>query len=64
MTLSGFLISLAQYVRYVNVLFGDGPIESVSKMLGHSSLKHTMLYARIVGEKIKADMEYVKGIFS
>lgn len=39
------------------------PIESVSKMLGHSTLKHTVRYARVVGEKIKSDMEYVKGIF-
>lgn len=39
------------------------PIESVSKMLGHSSLKHTLRYARVVGEKIKSDMEHVKEIF-
>jgi site-specific recombinase XerD len=39
------------------------PIESVSKMLGHSSLKHTMRYARVVGEKIKSDMEHVKALF-
>jgi integrase len=39
------------------------PIETVSKMLGHSSMKHTIRYARVVGEKIKSDMAHVKGIF-
>ncbi|MEI9954930.1 MAG: site-specific integrase [Ferruginibacter sp.] len=39
------------------------PIESVSKMLGHSSVKHTQRYARVVGEKLKSDMAFVKGIF-
>jgi site-specific recombinase XerD len=45
------------------ILSNKVPIESVSKMLGHSSLKHTMRYARVVGEKIKSDMEHVKNIF-
>ena len=39
------------------------PLESVSKMLGHSGIKHTLRYARVVGEKIKTDMEHVRGIF-
>lgn len=39
------------------------PLETVSKMLGHSTLKHTVRYARVVGEKIKSDMVHVKGIF-
>jgi len=39
------------------------PLETVSKMLGHSTIKHTIRYARVVGEKIKSDMEHVKGIF-
>jgi site-specific recombinase XerD len=39
------------------------PIESVSKMLGHSSLKHTLRYARVVGEKLKSDMQHVRSIF-
>jgi len=40
------------------------PIESVSKMLGHTTLKHTHIYAKIVATKVKADMHKIAGIFS
>ena len=32
------------------------PVESVSKMLGHSSITTTQLYARITNKKIENDM--------
>lgn len=32
------------------------PIETVSKMLGHTSIKTTQIYARIVDAKISEDM--------
>jgi site-specific recombinase XerD len=32
------------------------PIETVSKMLGHTSIKTTQIYARILDSKISVDM--------
>jgi site-specific recombinase XerD len=41
-------------------------LESVSKILGHSNIKTTLIYARITNEKISNDMalfaEKVKGM--
>ena len=38
-------------------------MESVSKMLGHSTLKHTQIYAKIVAQKVKTEMLSVKQVF-
>lgn len=32
------------------------PIESVSKMLGHSNIKTTQIHARIINKKVEEDM--------
>lgn len=37
-------------------LNNDIPIESVSKMLGHSSIKMTQVYARLLDKKVSKDM--------
>ena len=38
-------------------LSNDVPMETVSKMLGHSSLKMTQLYAKVIDTKISNDMD-------
>lgn len=37
------------------------PIESVSKMLGHTNIKTTQIYARITDQKIAGDMDKLAG---
>lgn len=37
------------------------PMESVSKMLGHTNIKTTQIYARITNKKIEHDMEKLAG---
>ena len=37
------------------------PIETVSKMLGHTNIETTQIYVRITNEKIRKDMEVLAG---
>lgn len=48
------------YIRYTITLSNGVPIESVSKMLGHSSIKQTQHYAKILDLKVNADMILLK----
>lgn len=45
-------------------LNNDVPIESVSKMLGHSSISMTQIYAKLLDKKVAQDMSKVKNKYS
>jgi site-specific recombinase XerD len=44
-------------------LSNDVPIESVSAMLGHATIRQTMVYAKVVTQKLKNDMKRVNKLF-
>jgi len=49
---------MARHTFATTVTLGKGiPIESVSKMLGHTNIKTTQIYARTTEEKISRDMQ-------
>lgn len=49
---------LARHTFGTTVTLGNGvPIETVSKMLGHTNIRTTQIYARITQNKISNDME-------
>jgi site-specific recombinase XerD len=52
---------LARHTFATTVTLTNGvPIESVSKMLGHKSIKTTQIYSKVVEEKIGNDMDALK----
>ena len=56
---------LARHTFATTVTLTQGiSIESVSKMLGHSTLKHTQIYAKIVNSKVKGEMEKLRDSFN
>jgi site-specific recombinase XerD len=53
-----FTPHLARHTFATTVTLAKGvPIVSVSKMLGHKSVKTTQIYARVVDSKVSSDME-------
>ncbi len=55
---------LARHTFATTITLSNGvPLETVSRMLGHSDIKMTQRYAKISGYKIKEDMKKLTGIF-
>ncbi|MBR8537211.1 site-specific integrase [Carboxylicivirga sediminis] len=53
---------MARHTFATTVTLSNGvPIETVSKVLGHKSLKITQIYARVLENKISEDMMAIKG---
>ena len=60
----GLFMHLGRHTFATTVTLAQGiPIESVSRMLGHTTLKHTQLYAKIVNTKVKEDMMRIRDKF-
>ena len=52
---------LARHTFATTVTLANGvPIESVSKMLGHTSLRTTQIYAKVVEQKLSSDMSLLE----
>ena len=55
---------LARHTFATTVTLANGiPIETVSKMLGHASIKQTQHYAKVIPLKIKLDMEKIRDLY-
>jgi site-specific recombinase XerD len=56
---------IARHTFATTVTLNNGvPIESVAKMLGHTSIKTTQIYAKVMDHKISADMEQLQNKLS
>ncbi len=59
---SYILFHLARHTFATTMTLAKGvPIESVSKMLGHTNIQTTQIYARITSDKISRDMQALSG---
>jgi site-specific recombinase XerD len=52
---------IARHTFATTVTLNNGvPIESVAKMMGHTSIKTTQIYAKVMDHKISSDMAALK----
>lgn len=62
---SCILFHLARHTFATTTTLGKGvPIETVSKMLGHTNIETTQIYARITNNKISDDMKGISEQFT
>ena len=55
---------LARHTFATTVTLGnDMPIESVSEMLGHTSLRTTQIYAKVIKKKVSRDLRALRSEF-
>lgn len=56
---------MARHTFATTVTLSNGvPIETVSKMLGHTKLATTQIYAQVLDHKVSADMQKLKSVLS
>ena len=56
-----FTFHLSRHTFATTVTLSNGvPIESVSKMLGHTSIRTTQIYAKVVEYKLSEDMQNLR----
>lgn len=49
---------LSRHSYATTICLSNGvPIETLSKMMGHTSIRSTQIYAKITAEKVSNDME-------
>jgi site-specific recombinase XerD len=58
-------IHTARHTFATTVTLANGvPLETVSAMLGHKSIRTTQIYAKIVASKVSEDMQVLKQRFN
>ena len=56
---------MARHTFATTITLSHGiPIETVSKMLGHTSIKTTQIYAKILDTKVMDDMAALKELYT
>lgn len=63
------LFHVARHTYATEICLSNGvPIETISKMMGHSSIRTTQIYAEITNQKVRRDFgklsEETKGMYS